>query len=65
MSFGITTIVFPSTIPGKAFNAFIMERIGRRWTIAYALSGAFPGLLLMARAHRAGSAAPMMMTPAR
>ena len=62
MSFGITTIVFLSTIPGKAFNAVLMERIGRRWTIAYSLSGAFPGLVLMATAHLAGTYAPMMMT---
>ena len=62
MSFGITTIVFLSTIPGKAFNAFLMERIGRRWTIAYALSGAFPGLVLMAMAHAAGDYAGIMMT---
>jgi putative MFS transporter len=62
MSFGITTIVFLATIPGKAFNAFLMERIGRRWTIAYALSGAFPGLVLMASAHLAGEYAAMVMT---
>ncbi len=62
MSFGITTIVFLSTIPGKAFNAYLMERFGRRWTIAYALSGAFPGLVLMATAHLAGDYAGMMMT---
>jgi putative MFS transporter len=62
MSFGITTIIFLSTIPGKAFNAYLMERIGRRWTIAYALSGAFPGLVLMTAAHLSGSWAPMLMT---
>jgi hypothetical protein len=43
MSFGITTIVFMATIPGKVFTAFLMEIIGWRWTIAYALLGAFPG----------------------
>ena len=62
MSFGITTIVFLSTIPGKAFNAFLMERIGRRWTIAYALSGGFPGLALMATAHLCGDLAGIMTT---
>ena len=31
-----------------------MESLGRRWTIAYALSGAFPGLVLMASAHLVG-----------
>jgi len=62
MSFGITTIVFLSTIPGKAFNAYLMERFGRRRTIAYALSGAFPGLVLMACAHLTGDYAGIAMT---
>ena len=62
MSFGITTIVFLATIPGKAFNAYLMEIVGRRWTIAYALSGAFPGLVLMASAHLAGSYANVLMS---
>ncbi|HVC50880.1 MAG TPA: MFS transporter [Stellaceae bacterium] len=61
-SFGISSIVFLATIPGKAFNAVLMERIGRRWTIACALSGAFPGLVLMATAHLAGAYANMVMT---
>ena len=60
--FAITTIVFLSTIPGKAFNALLMERWGRRWSIAYALSGAFPGLVLMATAHLGGDYAGIMMT---
>jgi MFS family permease len=60
--FAITTIVFLSTIPGKAFNAVLMERWGRRWAIAYAMSGAFPGLILMATAHLGGDYAGIMMT---
>jgi MFS transporter, putative metabolite:H+ symporter len=60
--FAITTIVFLSTIPGKAFNALLMERWGRRWTIAYTMSGAFPGLILMATAHLGGEYAGLMMT---
>jgi len=60
--FAITTIIFLSTIPGKAFNALLMERWGRRWAIAYALSGAFPGLALMAFAHQAGEMAGIVMT---
>src|ERR1700733_5030832 len=59
--FAITTIVFLSTIPGKAFNALLMERWGRRWSIAYALSSAFPGLALMATAHLGGDYAGLMM----
>jgi MFS family permease len=60
--FAITTIVFLATIPGKAFNAVLMERWGRRWAIAYAMSGAFPGLILMATAHLGGDYAGIMMT---
>jgi putative MFS transporter len=60
--FAITSIVFLSTIPGKAFNALLMERWGRRWTIAYTMSGAFPGLILMATAHLGGDYAGLMMT---
>jgi MFS transporter, putative metabolite:H+ symporter len=62
LSFGISTIVFLATIPGKAFNAYLMEIIGRRWTIAFALCGAFPGLILMATAHLTGAYAPVTMS---
>lgn len=62
MSFGISTLVFMATIPGKAFNAYLMEIIGRRWTIAFALSGSFPGLILMGTAHLAGPAANVLMS---
>lgn len=59
--FAITTIVFLSTIPGKALNAVLMERWGRRWGTAYALAGALPGLILMATAHLGGSYSGLMM----
>jgi putative MFS transporter len=61
-SFGISTLVFMATIPGKAFTAYLMEIIGRRWTIAYALAGSFPGLILMASAHLAGDYANVLMS---
>lgn len=61
-SFGIATLVFLATIPGKAFNAYLMEIIGRRWTIAFALAGSFPGLILMATAHLAGPSANVLMS---
>ena len=57
LSFGLSTIVFAASIPGKLFNGFIMEIIGRRWTITGAFVLAIPGLLLMMTAHRMGSAA--------
>jgi putative MFS transporter len=62
MSFGISTIVFLMSIPGKAFNGYLMEVIGRRGTIAYALGSAIPGVLLMVTAHLTGSYANVMMS---
>jgi MFS family permease len=53
-SFGVASLLFAASIPGKAFTGYLMEVIGRRWTIAYALMGALPGLCLMLLAHRAG-----------
>jgi MFS transporter, putative metabolite:H+ symporter len=47
MSFGLATIVYVASIPGKAFTGFLMEILGRRWTITYALAGSLPGLVLM------------------
>jgi MFS family permease len=61
-SFGIATLVFMATIPGKAFNAYLMEVLGRRLTILCALLGSIPGLALMALAHRAGAYAPVVMS---
>ncbi len=62
LSFGLTTLLFMVTIPGKFFTGFIMEIIGRRWTIAYCLAGAVPGLALMGVAHRTGPYATVAMT---
>jgi len=45
----------------KGFTGFLMEIIGRRWTIAYALTGSLPGLALMLLAHRAGHLAGVTM----
>jgi MFS transporter, putative metabolite:H+ symporter len=56
LSFGISTLVFAASIPGKLFNGYIMEVIGRRLTITGAFVLAIPGLLLMMTAHRMGSA---------
>jgi MFS transporter, putative metabolite:H+ symporter len=61
LSFGVSTLVFTASIPGKGFTGFLMEVIGRRWTIFYALAGSLPGLFLMMMAHRAGPYATMMM----
>ncbi len=62
LSFGLGTLLFMVTIPGKFFTGFIMEIIGRRWTITYCLAGAVPGLALMGMAHNAGEYATVAMT---
>ncbi|HUB44020.1 MAG TPA: MFS transporter [Acetobacteraceae bacterium] len=61
LSFGLGTLLFFVTIPGKFFTGFIMEIIGRRWTITYCLGGAVPGLVLMAAAHMMGEYAAVGM----
>ncbi|MBV8494621.1 MAG: MFS transporter, partial [Alphaproteobacteria bacterium] len=60
LSFGLSTLVFAASIPGKLFNGFIMEVIGRRWTITGAFIVAIPGLILMMTAHSMGSAATVV-----
>ena len=61
LSFGLGTLLFVVTIPGKFFTGFIMEIIGRRWTITYCLGGAVPGLVLMAMAHTMGDYSTVAM----
>jgi MFS family permease len=61
LGFGVTSLVYFASIPGKAFTGFLMEIIGRRWAIAYALAGSLPGLFLMLMAHRAGQHATVVM----
>ena len=61
-SLGLSTLLFMMTIPGKLFTGFIMEIIGRRWTITYCFAGAIPGLALMALAHRTGDYATVAMS---
>ena len=62
LSFGLSTLLFMVTIPGKLFTGFMMEIIGRRWTITYCFVGAIPGLALMAVAHRTGDYATVAMS---
>jgi MFS transporter, putative metabolite:H+ symporter len=61
LGFGLTSLVYFASIPGKAFTGFLMEIIGRRWAIAYALAGSLPGIFLMLIAHRAGQYATVVM----
>jgi MFS family permease len=61
VGFGLTSLVYFASIPGKGFTGFLMEIIGRRWTIFYALAGSLPGICLMLLAHRAGDLATVVM----
>jgi MFS family permease len=61
LGFGLTSLVYFASIPGKAFTGFLMEIIGRRWTIFYALGGSLPGIVLMLLAHGAGEYATVVM----
>jgi MFS family permease len=60
LSFGLSSVLFLASIPGKLFTGFLMEIIGRRWTMTYSLAGSLPGIGLMAGAHWAGSLAPVV-----
>src|SRR5579863_5726542 len=60
-SLGLTSIVYAASFFGKGFTGFLMEVIGRRWTICYALLGSLPGLALMLLAHLAGEYASVVM----
>jgi MFS family permease len=60
-SLALTSIVYAASFFGKGFTGFLMEVIGRRWTIFYALTGSLPGLCLMLLAHRAGDYSGVVM----
>ena len=60
-SLGVTSIIYAASFFGKGFTGYLMEVIGRRWTIAYALVGSLPGLALMILANHAGDLAGVMM----
>ena len=60
-SLGLTSIIYAASFFGKGFTGFLMEIIGRRWTIFYALAGSLPGLALMLLSQRAGGYAGVVM----
>jgi len=61
VSLGITSIIYATSFFGKAFTGWLMEIIGRRWTIFYMLAGSLPGFCLMLLAHEAGPYACVLM----
>jgi MFS transporter, putative metabolite:H+ symporter len=60
LSFGLSSVLFMVSIPGKLFTGYLMEIIGRRWTMTYSLAGSLPGIGLMASAHWTGSIATVV-----
>jgi MFS family permease len=62
LSFGLSSLVFAASIPGKLFNGYIMEIIGRQWAITGAFLLSIPGILLMMLAHRTGAAATVVFS---
>jgi len=60
LSFGLSSVLFMASIPGKLFTGYLMEIIGRRWTMTYSLAGSLPGIALMAAAHWTGSLAAVV-----
>ncbi|HEY2541403.1 MAG TPA: MFS transporter, partial [Stellaceae bacterium] len=61
VSLGITSIIYATSFFGKAFTGWLMEIIGRRWTIFYVMAGALPGFFLMMLSHRAGPYGSVLM----
>jgi MFS transporter, putative metabolite:H+ symporter len=60
-SLGITSIIYATSFFGKGFTGWLMEIIGRRWTIFFVMAGSIPGFCLMLLSHDAGSYARVMM----
>ncbi|WP_428533813.1 MFS transporter [Rhodopila sp.] len=60
LSFGLSSVLFMASIPGKLFTGYLMEIIGRRWTMTYSLAGSLPGIALMAVAHLTGAFAAVV-----
>jgi putative MFS transporter len=61
VSLEITSIIYATSFVGKGFTGWLMEIIGRRWTIFYVMAGSLPGFCLMLLSHRAGPYAGVLM----
>ncbi len=61
VSLGITSVIYATSFFGKGFTGWLMEIIGRRWTIFYVMAGAVPGFLLMLLSHSAGPFGGVLM----
>jgi MFS family permease len=61
VSLGITSIIYATSFFGKGFTGWLMEILGRRWTIFFVMGGAIPGFLLMLLSHNAGPSGGALM----
>ena len=61
VSLGITSVIYATSFFGKGFTGWLMEIIGRRWTIFYVMAGSLPGYFLMMLSHKAGPNARVLM----
>jgi MFS family permease len=61
VSLGITSIIYAASFFGKGFTGWLMEIIGRRWTIFYVMAGSVPGYCLMLLSHMAEDYARLLM----
>jgi MFS transporter, putative metabolite:H+ symporter len=61
VSLGITSIIYATSFFGKGFTGWLMEIIGRRWTIFYVMAGSVPGYCLMLLSHMAEDYARVLM----
>ena len=61
VSLGITSVIYATSFFGKAFTGWLMEIIGRRWTIFYVMAGSAPGFCLMLLSQAAGGYAHVLM----
>ena len=61
VSLGITSIIYATSFFGKGFTGWLMEIIGRRWTIFYVMAGSVPGYCLMLFSHMAEDYARLLM----
>jgi MFS family permease len=61
VSLGITSIIYATSFFGKGFTGWLMEIIGRRWTIFYVMAGSVPGYCLMLLSHMAEDYARLLM----
>jgi MFS family permease len=51
VSLAITSVIYAASFFGKGFTGWLMEILGRRWTIFFVMAGSVPGFCLMLLSH--------------